>query len=170
MKTWKLALITAMSFFTLATVITLSSCEKDPCVDLNCKNGGSCSNGYCQCPVGFEGAECEITAASKFVGVYAGSTRCGLNPNENDTVSIVLLSEPNQVKLKMGTGNTSLLGFTGTAQTPETDFVTHVDAYVDIHAYVTVDGDLLYVYLETIDKQLNTRQICRFSGHRISSN
>ena len=169
MKTWKLSLITIFSFFALATAITITSCEKDPCNDLECKNGGSCSSGYCQCPAGFEGAECEITAASKFVGVYAGSTRCGQNPNERDTVTIVLLNEPNQVQLKMGTGNTSLLGFTGTAETPETHFVTHVDPYVEIHAYITVDGDLLYVYLETIDKQLDKRQICRFSGTRIGN-
>lgn len=170
MKTWKLSLITIFSFFALATAITITSCEKDPCADLDCKNGGSCSSGYCQCPVGFEGAECETTAASRFVGIYAGATRCGQNPNEGDTVTIELLSEPNQVQLKMGTGNTSLLGFSGTAETPEMHFVTHVDPFVEIHAYITVDGDLLYVYLETIDKQLDKRQICRFSGIRISSN
>jgi len=170
MKTWKLTLITIFSFFALATAITITSCEKDPCIDLDCKNGGSCSNGYCQCPVGFEGAECEMTSASKFIGIYAGSTRCGQFPNQPDTVTITLVSAPNTVKLMIGAGNTSLLGFEGTAQTPETHFVTHVDEFVDIHAYVTVDGDLLYVYLETIDKQLDTRQICRFSGHRISNN
>lgn len=168
MKTWKLTMVTIFCFFALATAVTFTSCEKDPCTELDCKNEGVCADGYCQCPAGFEGAECELTSASKFVGSYSGSLRCGNFPVQQDTVTIELINEPNQVRLKIGAGNTSLLGFEGTARTPETHFVTHVDANVEIHAYATVDGDLLYIYLETINKSINQRQICRFSGRRIN--
>lgn len=38
--------------------IELSSCSGDPCEDVVCLNGGSCANGECVCPDGFEGADC----------------------------------------------------------------------------------------------------------------
>lgn len=168
MKNLKLTLITIFSFFALAAMITFSSCEQDPCTDLKCQNGGSCSEGYCQCPVGYEGAECEHTASSKFVGVYVGHTKCDAFPVETDTVTIELIEAPNKVRLKIGAGSTSLLGFEGTAETPETHFVTHVDENVEVHAYATVDGGSLYIYLETINKLVDQRQICRFTGRKIS--
>jgi hypothetical protein len=168
MKTWKLSLLTIFGFLAFSSVILFASCEQDPCVDLDCQNGGACSDGYCQCPTGFEGPECKITAASRFVGTYVGSVRCDNFPIQADTVSIVLVKAPNQVELKMGVGVTALHGFGGIAETPETHFVTHVDDDVTIHAYVTVDGNLLYIYLETIDKRIVNRQICKFTGVRVS--
>jgi len=171
MKNWKSILITIFSFFAVAGMVTVSSCEKDPCMELNCANNGNCTDGYCQCPTGFEGAECDITAASRFVGKYAGSVRCGNFPIQLDTVVIELKEAPNKITLKLGTGNTALLGFTGEARTPETHFETLDDEFQTVHAYITVDGGLLALYLETITKPLssNNRQICRFSGIRISN-
>jgi len=170
MKNWKLSLLTTFGFLALTAMIVLNSCEQDPCTDLNCKNGAACSDGLCQCPTGYEGAECDIPSSSRFVGSYSGSLRCDNFPIQQDTISIELVKEPNEIRLKMGFGNTSVLAMTGTAETPETHFATHVDPDVDVHAYVTVDGDLIYVFLETIDKQINHRQICRFTGKRIVSN
>jgi hypothetical protein len=168
MKNWKSILVTVLTFFTIGGMVVFTSCEKDPCSELACKNGGNCSDGYCQCPVGFEGAECDITAASRFVGKYFGSTRCENFPIEPDTVYIDLVKEPNEIQLRLGSGNTALLGFSGTARTPETHFVTHIDENITVHAYITVDGDLLALYLETIRKDINLRQICHFSGQRVA--
>jgi hypothetical protein len=170
MKNWKSLLITTLSFFGIVTMLLVSSCEKDPCTELSCRNGGTCSDGYCQCPTGYEGAECDITSASRFVGKYAGSLRCNNFPIQADTVTIQLVKEPDEILLKIGAGNTALLGFQGKARTPETHFVTHVDEDVTVHAYITVDGGLLALYLETINKKVNTRQTCHFSGIRISAN
>jgi hypothetical protein len=167
MKNWKSLLVTVFGFFGIAGMLLLNSCTQDPCTELVCQNGGTCSDGYCQCPTGFEGAECDIEAANRFVGKYAGSLRCNNFPIQADTITIDYVSKPNQVRLRIGAGNTALLGFTGTAQTPETHFQTYVGDGVTVHAYVTVDGGLLAVYLETINTKVNTRQICRFSGIRI---
>ncbi len=167
MKNWKSLLITVFGFFSIAGMLLLNSCTQDPCTDLVCQKGGACSDGFCQCPTGFEGAECEIEAANRFVGKYAGSMRCNNFPVQADTVTIEYVSKPNQLMLKMGAGTTSVLSFTGTATTPETHFETRVMPGVTVHAYVTVDGGLIAVYLETINDQVHTRQICRFSGMRI---
>ncbi|HET8573405.1 MAG TPA: hypothetical protein VFL76_05995 [Edaphocola sp.] len=168
MKNWKLSLLTAFGFFAICAMVVFNSCEKDPCMDLNCKNG-SCVDGLCQCPTGWEGAECDIPAASRFLGTYTGSLSCDNFPIVQENMSITLVSAPNEISLHLPFGNSSVLHMEGIAETPETHFVTHVDPNVDIHAYVTVDGDLIYVYLETIDKQITHRQICRYTGHRISN-
>ena len=72
MKSLKSLLIASVSFFGISALLLSSSCEQDPCLDLDCKQGASCSEGFCQCPVGYEGAECDITSASRFVGRYVG--------------------------------------------------------------------------------------------------
>lgn len=42
-----------------ATVLTrCSSCKDDPCDGIICLNGGECVNGDCECPEGYEGADC----------------------------------------------------------------------------------------------------------------
>ncbi|WP_118974417.1 calcium-binding EGF-like domain-containing protein [Taibaiella koreensis] len=168
MKNWKSILVTVFSFFAIASMVLFNSCVKDPCSDLACKNGGSCSDGYCQCPTGFEGAECEIKTASRFIGKWAGSTRCNNFPIISDTVDVSLVSEPDQVLLKLGAGNTALLGYKGTAETPETRFYTYNDDDVEINAYMRVDGGLLQLYMQTLNKKVSTRQNCYFSGLRIS--
>lgn len=166
MKNWKSILITFCCFFTIAGMVFFSACVKDPCLDLTCQNGGSCSDGFCQCPTGFEGAECDITAASRFVGTWKGADRCNNFPLNPSTVTISVVKEPNEIELKMGAGGTILTGFRGTAATPETHFNTYEDNDVIIHAYITVDGPLLQLYLQTISKTTGARQNCYFAGER----
>lgn len=165
MKHWKLTLLTTLGFFALSTMLVFNACVKDPCSELHCQQG-TCSNGLCVCPAGWEGAECEIPASSRFVGFWSGNLRCDNFPITRELVTIELVEKPNTIRLKLPFGNTSVLKMDGIARTPETHFVTHVDDFVDIHAYVTVDADLIYVYLQTIDKQVTIRQICRFNGHK----
>lgn len=171
MKNWKISLITILCFFAVSSMILLSSCEQDPCMELDCKNGGVCSDGYCECPVGYEGAECEIPSSERFIGTYVGSVKCqtsqGALPSFTDTVSIALIEAPNTVKLSAAFGNTSV-EFIGEALTPEARFTTVIDNEVTVHAYVTVDGDLLYIYLESSDQSIEYRQICKFQGLRIN--
>ncbi len=170
MKNWKSLLVTVFSFFAITGMVLFNSCVKDPCSELSCRNGGSCSDGYCQCPTGYEGSECEITSASRFVGKWAGSTRCNNFPIQADTVTVDLKLAPDLIRLRLGAGNTALLGFTGFARTPETHFNTYEDDQVQVNAYVRVDGNLMQLYIQTLNKAINTRQNCYFSGIRISAN
>lgn len=61
----------------LLLLLTLFSCKKDPCKDINCQNAGTCNeNGFCECATGYEGLQCEIAASKKFIGNYGALYDC----------------------------------------------------------------------------------------------
>jgi len=51
-------------------------CKKDPC-----KNGGTCVDGTCNCPNGFEGETCDTEVRGKFYGTYNGLIDCTVGPD-----------------------------------------------------------------------------------------
>lgn len=51
------------------TAVAFTSC-KDECKDVVCSNGGTCTEGICDCPSGYEGTNCETSWASAFIGTY----------------------------------------------------------------------------------------------------
>lgn len=50
-------------------LIFLSCSKSDPCEGVVCKNGGTCSDGKCNCPSGWEGTLCETESLPKTVNV-----------------------------------------------------------------------------------------------------
>lgn len=57
-------------------IIKLQSCSTDKCSDVSCQNGGTCSDGSCNCSTGYEGSNCQTRASTKFQGSYIGSDDC----------------------------------------------------------------------------------------------
>lgn len=76
MKSYKPILLTAALFLTLISTIFYTACEKNPCNNVVCYNGGSCNNGVCRCPTGYEGAQCAFRSIDRFVGSYGGFKSC----------------------------------------------------------------------------------------------
>ncbi len=73
--------IRSVAFSALLTIgafsaIMYTSCSKDACKDVVCKNGGTCANGTCSCPTGYEGTNCETLSRDKFIGNWSGSDVC----------------------------------------------------------------------------------------------
>jgi hypothetical protein len=88
MKFWRLTLLSAFSFLGIATTVLYTSCTEDPCTELKCRNGGSCANGYCSCPNGFEGPQCENATIQKYTGAYFGITKIGTKPAIIDSAAV----------------------------------------------------------------------------------
>ncbi len=168
MNQFKSVVLTVLAFFALSGTVFFASCESDPCLELSCKNGGSCANGTCQCPAGYEGAECEIKSADRFIGKFAGYARCGIYPAHIDTAVITLETEPDQVTVKIGLGGTSLLNTTGTAVTPHIVFPEFNDGSVRVIKTATIDKDRFTFYMETYYYAQGTREVCSFDGIRIN--
>lgn len=178
MKTIKSVILSAFAFCAVAiSTLTISSCEQDSCTTLNCINGGQCTEGVCQCPDGYEGAECETAVADKYVGVYEGTVRCNYNdlmfPITPDTVRIDLVQRPSIVKLEVKGGNTSLQNFNGKVVDgkniqfePLISRDSSGNEVARIEAYVDFDGDLIKVFFQTTNKLTQEKQACSFIGKR----
>ncbi len=56
-------------FLTLGTFAStiMTSCNPDACKDVVCNNGGTCTDGTCSCPSGYEGANCDTKSNAKFI-------------------------------------------------------------------------------------------------------
>jgi hypothetical protein len=63
------ALLTLGAFGT----VFYTSCTKDACKDVVCKNGGTCVNGTCSCPYAFNGTNCETEVRSTYYNTYKGN-------------------------------------------------------------------------------------------------
>jgi hypothetical protein len=104
MKFWKHTLITAFAFLGISTSVLYTSCTKDQCADLKCQNNGTCTDGLCTCPTGYEGAECEMLSSDRFTGTYYGTSVTSKYPVDVlptlfDTVVIFTTPEPNRVAI-----------------------------------------------------------------------
>jgi len=76
MKFWKLSLLTTAIFSGIIFTLLIVACEKNVCDGVYCQNGAACNSGVCNCPTGYEGAQCEIVSRDRYLGGYAGSTTC----------------------------------------------------------------------------------------------
>ncbi len=99
MKLWKVTLLSACSFLAIAATVLISSCEKDACTELKCKNGSACTEGFCRCQTGYEGAECQTKTVNRFLGTFYGFNYCNQTAPILDTLDVVFLAEPNMVDL-----------------------------------------------------------------------
>ena len=88
MKFWKLTLLSICSFLAISATVLIASCEKDACTELKCKNGSACTEGFCRCQTGYEGAECEFKTVNRFIGTYIGYNHCGELPSLLDTLDV----------------------------------------------------------------------------------
>ena len=65
-----------LTFLLTLIVVLLSSCGPDPCLDVQCDNGGVCLDGSCICAAGYEGSSCGTEMRSKFLNDYVVVDTC----------------------------------------------------------------------------------------------
>ncbi len=100
MKFWKLTALTTLVFSAFIVIMLYTACERNPCDNVTCFNGGSCNSGECRCPTGYEGTQCQTLSVSRFLGKYGGFTSCGYNAQPvgaQVTDTAVITADPNNI-------------------------------------------------------------------------
>lgn len=168
MNIWKSVFISAFSFLGVATTVLYSSCERDACLSLKCKNGGSCAEGFCRCKTGYEGAECENMAADKFLNKFIGQKTCAGTPTP-DTILIFLDTYPNKIKMVQFSRKEDTL--TGTADKYHIRFDDYArDNYRRFSSADLSGGNFekITVYNEFINdiSVSSVKEVCNFQGFK----
>lgn len=101
MKFWKTTLLSVFGFLAVSATVLVSSCEKDACTELKCKNGSACTEGFCRCATGFEGSECEFKTVNRFIGTYYGYNHRENYPPMLDTLDVYFYANPNVVEFRL---------------------------------------------------------------------
>lgn len=90
----KLLKLTIVGMMLLVVSSIYTSCskkeeDKDPCENVSCLNGGTCSDGTCTCATNYEGSDCGTLMRGKFVGNYTfTSDNAVLCPQSGNTARI----------------------------------------------------------------------------------
>ena len=66
----KSIVLSALGVLATFSAVTYTSCNEDKCKAIVCAYGGTCQEGECLCPTGYEGVQCETISRNKFLGTY----------------------------------------------------------------------------------------------------
>jgi hypothetical protein len=98
MKLSQRSIFVLLFLFGLSFSLISSSCNnKNKCENVACINGGSCYNGACVCPVGYEGPRCDTLSRDKFIHNYNGGDSCSVNIF-NDTMYYTQYANPVRIQ------------------------------------------------------------------------
>lgn len=165
MKAWKLTLVTICCFFLVSGAVLFSACAKDPCTELKCKNGSACTEGFCRCQTGYEGAECEFKTVNRFIGTYIGYNHCDQSTPLLDTLEVYQVAEPNVLGFYL---HTHYPGdkFQGPAVGYDVDVPDFVNGTTVRKVHLSVDHQNISLFVE---RDFNTdipgqKSVCLFSG------
>jgi len=80
-------LINMIAMIAIASFI-FTGCTEDLCDDVICLNGsdGTCLDGVCECPAGFEDADCGSKSVDKFLGNWDAAGTC--DPSDGDPFTV----------------------------------------------------------------------------------
>ncbi len=78
---WISFLIIALSV--LFSNLALNSCNRDKCKDVICAAGRECWDGFCICPAGYEGENCDTVSRTKIIGNYFVGENCPTSGSQN---------------------------------------------------------------------------------------
>jgi hypothetical protein len=158
-------------------LVLISSCKKKavkyndttnvrPCENVICLNGGSCSDGYCQCPTGYEGLKCEKKWSDKFLGTYITSDECYTGPNGFYDVTIVADQSQTTKIIFYNLGTTCSSSPIEAVINPErTSFIFPMqnacgNNYISGYGNINTNGNYINVYLKSRDSANHTSLNC----------
>lgn len=85
MKKIKNILVASILTVSAFTATIMTSCNPDACKDVVCANGGTCTDGSCACPSGYEGTECNTQSLTKVLGTNNATVNYNFSDNAGGT-------------------------------------------------------------------------------------
>lgn len=168
MKFWKLTLLTVCCFFAISATVLISSCEKDACTELKCKNGSACTEGFCRCQTGYEGAECETKAGTRFLGIYYGFNYCDELPALLDTADVYMVGSPNIVEFRLRKNNNQDR-FRGVVEGSSLTIKDTAFGTAIRKATAVIDHNQITILVErnfNANEQPGSKSVCKFVGEK----
>ncbi|MBL7767036.1 MAG: calcium-binding EGF-like domain-containing protein [Chitinophagaceae bacterium] len=98
MKNLKSILVASFLTVGIFSTTVFTSCDPDPCQDVICNNGGTCTDGTCTCKAGYEGTDCSTLSRTKFIGTYTGNETCTVG---TDSYSIQCTTNSDDTKFNI---------------------------------------------------------------------
>ena len=89
-----------LKLFSLISLFAITSCAKDPCIDVTCLNEGVCDDGTCLCADWYEGEDCGTEQREKMLGEYIGHYYVC-----DSTFSIESITITTDLRVVIGKGN-----------------------------------------------------------------
>ncbi len=135
-----------------------------PCENVICLNGGTCQDGYCYCPQGFEGDKCATRWSDKFVGNYLVHDDC--DTSAAGYYNAVINADPDYAyKLRLYNIGALCPGVIMNAiiNPEKTSFVIpkqHTCGDLYISGYGNINGNYVNIYLASRDTIQHTSQQC----------
>jgi hypothetical protein len=161
MKFWKHSLITVFAFLAIASTVFINACISDSCQRLICRNKGTCVDGFCKCPSGYEGARCETSVVVKFTGYYYGFTKCDMNPPVIDSAYVFAVGTPTGIAGHIFTSS----GDTVRGEVIGSTLVSDQTSSGGNLANIKIENGKLNFYIQ---KNINGEtQICTFQGDHV---
>lgn len=153
--------IALSAFLTIGAFSTMlyTSCNPDACKDVVCNNGGTCLNGTCQCPSGYEGTSCQTVSADAIKGTYTATETCQPPLGSSSSwTSVVTISanDPTRVVISnFGESNTNVTGHVNknAITLDATTIGTH-----EVTGTGTINGNVI-----TISYQMGTLRSCNMT-------
>jgi hypothetical protein len=168
-KTLLLLSFLSLTFF---GAVLFFACEKDPCTNQTCLHGGSCGNGVCTCPVGWDGPVCQYRTVQRFLGTFAGSEYCNNGAPVIDSVFVLpdTAVSPLNVKVVLETNKYDTLrgsvNYSSTVATITIPIETRTNFY-EIYTATLQSGNKLTLNTYSDDKTNPNAEVienCTFVG------
>jgi hypothetical protein len=151
----------------LACLLLLAASCSNPCKEIECKNNGTCREGACACPNGFEGTFCEHKMSDKFIGFYEGTVRSNGEKDMPMTLIVTPVDgNPKKVNFYyldvLGSQNIITADVTGVNMAIPQQTITSNNFKYRGSGYLEVDK-YIHIWYEETDK-LGVLRNCIFEG------
>ncbi len=161
-----IALSALLTVGTFSTVF-YTSCTKDECKDVVCKNDGTCVSGTCNCTVGYTGSDCGSEIRTTYYNTYKGDG----SDSDGDTYTnfgLKFYAVGTQAKTfgmdVLDANNVSIGAFTVTLQTNGTFVVNQkVDGTTTFTGTGTISATSSSLSL-TVDDTIDGKYIITFAN------